>query len=143
MAVRDRRGELDVMFRAECLDLLAAQDYGRLGLVEGGQPVVLPINYALDGEHIVFRTGGGSGKFNTLVRGARAALEIDDIDPATHAGWSVLATGRVNEVESGAERERLERDCGLMPWAPGDRSHWMVMTTDRVTGRRIGPTAGS
>jgi len=143
MAVRDRRGELDVMFRAECLDLLAARDYGRLGLVEGGQPVVLPINYALDGEHIVFRTGGGGGKFNTLVRGARAALEIDDIDPATHAGWSVLATGRVSEVESGAERERLERDCGLMPWAPGDRSHWMVMTTDQVTGRRIGPAAGS
>ena len=117
MAVRDRRGELDVMFRAECLDLLAAQDYGRLGLVEGGQPVVLPINYALDGEHIVFRTGGGSGKFNTLVRGARAALEIDDIDPATHAGWSVLATGRVNEVESGAERERLwEIGTKINPW---------------------------
>jgi nitroimidazol reductase NimA-like FMN-containing flavoprotein (pyridoxamine 5'-phosphate oxidase superfamily) len=143
MAVRDRRGELEVIFREECLDLLRARDYGRLGVVSAGQPVVLPINYALDGEQIVFRTGGDGGKFDALVRNARAALEIDEIDPTTHAGWSVLATGRVTEIESDRERDRLERECSLMPWAPGDRSHWMAMATARVTGRRIGPSTGS
>lgn len=143
MPVRDRRGELEVMFREECLELLRGRDYGRLGVVAAGQPVVLPINYALDGEQIVFRTGGEGGKFDALVRGARAALEIDEIDPATHAGWSVLATGRVTEVQSAEEQERLERECALMPWAPGDRSHWMVMAATRVTGRRIGPATGS
>jgi nitroimidazol reductase NimA-like FMN-containing flavoprotein (pyridoxamine 5'-phosphate oxidase superfamily) len=137
----DRRGELEVIFRDECFELLAGRDYGRLGLVDGGQPVVLPINYALDGERIVFRTGGGSGKFDALVRGAPAALEIDEIDPATHSGWSVLATGRVSEVRSTLERERLRRECSLLPWAPGDRSHWMVMPATRVTGRRIGAAA--
>jgi nitroimidazol reductase NimA-like FMN-containing flavoprotein (pyridoxamine 5'-phosphate oxidase superfamily) len=143
MTVRDRRGELEVIFSDECLDLLRARDYGRLGVVAAGQPVVLPINYALDGDHVVFRTGGDGDKFDALVRGARAALEIDEIDPATHAGWSVLVTGRVTEVRDRAERERLDRESPLMPWAPGDRSHWMVMSTARVTGRRIGPATAS
>jgi nitroimidazol reductase NimA-like FMN-containing flavoprotein (pyridoxamine 5'-phosphate oxidase superfamily) len=143
MPVRDRRGELDVIFRDECLDLLRSREYGRLGVVSGEQPLVLPINYALDGDQIVFRTGGGGSTFGALVRGARAALEIDEIDPATHAGWSVLVTGRVTEVASTRERERLERDCSLLPWAPGDRSHWMVLTTDGITGRRVGPASGS
>lgn len=138
MPVMDRRGELEVIFRDECFDLLRARDYGRLGVVEGGQPIVLPINYAVDDERIVFRTGGGAGKFDALVRGSLAALEIDEIDPTTHAGWSVLVTGRVTEVQSTRERDRLRAECSLLPWAPGDRSHWMVMSATRVTGRRIG-----
>jgi nitroimidazol reductase NimA-like FMN-containing flavoprotein (pyridoxamine 5'-phosphate oxidase superfamily) len=137
MPLKDRRGELEVMGRDVCLDLLGQHEYGRLGVVNGGQPVVLPVNYALDGEDIVFRTGDG-GKFHALVRGAKAALEIDDIDETAHTGWSVLATGRVEEVESRTEQERLAQECPISPWADGDRSHWMVIRAPRLTGRRIG-----
>ncbi|MEL7209031.1 MAG: pyridoxamine 5'-phosphate oxidase family protein, partial [Actinomycetota bacterium] len=136
----DRHGELEVIPRAECLALLGDRTYGRLGVVEGSQPVVLPVNYAMDGERVVFRTGDG-GKFHALVAGAAASLEIDEVDEASRSGWSVLVEGRVQQVESRTEQERLEATCGLLPWAPGDRSHWMVLTPKRIGGRRVGPAS--
>lgn len=137
MPVFDRHGEIEVIPRAECLTLLREYDYGRLGVVDGTQPLVLPINYAMDGERVVFRTGDG-GKFQALVRGAKAALEIDSVSSETRSGWNVLVQGRVEQVESSAEIERLSAVCPLLPWAPGDRSHWMRLTPARIGGRRVG-----
>ena len=48
-----------VIPRAECLRLLAGQTVGRLGFVVHGRPMVLPVNYVLVGDLIVFRTGEG------------------------------------------------------------------------------------
>ena len=134
----DRHGELEVIGRQECLELLAQQEYGRLGVVVGRQPVVLPINYAMDGDRPVFRTGPG-GKFHAMVHGAKVALEIDEVDPDDHSGGSVLVEGRAEEVVDAAELERLAETCPLLPWAEGDRSHWMVIVASRIGGRRVGP----
>lgn len=139
MPLKDRRGDLDVIARDECLELLRGRTYGRLGVTSAGQPVVLPINYAMDDERIVFRTGAG-GKFHAMVHGARVAFEIDEIDAERHAGWSVLATGRVEEVTDEAEQQRLEAQSPITPWADGERSHWMVIPSPRISGRRIGPS---
>lgn len=124
--------------RRECLELLRAHEYGRLGVVVGTQPVVLPVNYAMDGERPVFRTGAG-GKFGAMVRGAKVALEIDEVDVDDHSGWSVLVEGRAEEVVAAAELERLAAECPLLPWAEGDRSHWMMIVASRIGGRRVGP----
>ena len=139
MPLKDRRGDLDVIVRDECLELLRGRNYGRLGVTSAGQPIILPVNYAMDGENIVFRTGAG-GKFHAMVHGARVAFEIDEIDPEHHAGWSVLATGRVDEVTDQDGQDRLEEETPITPWADGERSHWMVIPAPRISGRRIGPS---
>jgi len=94
------------------------------------------VNYALDGEDIVLRTDGGT-KLQTGPR-ARACFEVDQIDRATRTGWSVLATGRLEEVTAydGAAWDRV-RALGIEPWATGPKDHYLRLVPDRLTGRRI------
>jgi uncharacterized protein len=129
-------GRVEVLDRETCLELLAADDIGRLAVVAGGAPLVVPVNYALDGEAVVFRTDPGA----ELDQGprARAAFEIDRFDRERRTGWSVVATGRLGEVTAydAAAHERVRR-LAVDPWAGGDKAHWMRLVPDRLTGRRI------
>ena len=47
---------LEILDREACLGLLADDEIGRLAVLAGGAPLILPVNYQLDGEAIVFRT---------------------------------------------------------------------------------------
>src|ERR687898_346774 len=40
----------------ECQALLAGSHLGRVALVEGGRPLILPVNYVLDDAAVVFPT---------------------------------------------------------------------------------------
>ena len=50
---------IEMMDRARCLELLRADEIGRLAVVADGGPLILPVNYRVDGESIVFRTDPG------------------------------------------------------------------------------------
>jgi hypothetical protein len=134
------RTGLGAMSEDECWDRLAAATIGRIGVIAGREPLVLPVNFALDGERIVFRTGAGT-KFHAVVHDAVLALEIDEVDESYHMGWSVLAVGQAQEVVDADEIARLTRELPLRPWAGGDKSHWVVVTPSRVTGRKLVPGA--
>ncbi len=60
MPTVDRRTGLEVLERHECLRLLASQPVGRVAVVVDAWPMIFPVNYALDGDSIVFRTDEGS-----------------------------------------------------------------------------------
>ncbi len=129
----DRNG-LEVLDRAECLELLAASALGRIGLSAGALPLVLPVNFCLDGERIVVRTAEGT-KLDAASRHAVVSFEVDDIDPMFHAGWSVVVTGVAAPLESEEERAHA-RTLPLLPWAaPGD--HYVAITLEEVSGRRL------
>lgn len=57
-------------------------------------------------------------------------------------GWSVVATGRLEEI-SPYDSSTLERVRSLpvMPWATGEKHHWMRLVPDRITWLRVGPPA--
>ena len=93
----DRNG-LEVLDRAECIRLLRTVSLGRIGITAGALPTILPINFRVDGERILFRTGVGT-KLDAATRGAVVAFEADDFDPMYHSGWSVVVTGIAREVE--------------------------------------------
>lgn len=124
--------------RDECLRLLSIEDVGRLAIVQGRTPAIFPINYALDGQAIVFRTAPGT----KLDHGPRApvAFEIDGLDRAARRGWSVVVTGRLEEVTAfdGPAFARV-RALDIRPWAHGDKGHWMRLVPGIITGRRVGP----
>ncbi len=135
----DNRTGIEVIDRRECLALLAAEDFGRIGIIEGGSPLVLPVNYALDGEAIILRSGEGSKL--AAARRTSACFEIDRHDSERHEGWSVVARGRLEEV-SPYEGPALERLAALPhPWADGDRSHVLRLVIASVQGRRVRPTS--
>jgi uncharacterized protein len=116
--------------RAECFELLASQTVGRLAVSRWTGPLVVPVNFVLDGESIVFRSGPGT-KLRSLA--ARpVSFQVDEIDPESRTGWSVLARGRAQEV-SGRDLTHLDP----APWAPDERDHWVRLTVIGISGRRI------
>ena len=137
MLTRDRRNGIEVLDRATCLELLRADVVGRLGIAVHGAPLVFPVNYAMDGEDVVFRTGEGS-KLHAAERGP-ACFELDAFDRDGHAGWSVLVSGRLEEVteHQHADFVRLQH-LGVSPWIPEGRDHWMRLVPRFITGRRVG-----
>ena len=84
-------GGLAAMQPDECLESLRNHHVGRVSVVVDGQPLIFPVNYAMEGRNVVFRTDAGTKLFGA--GGKRVAFEIDDADPLYHEGWSVLVVG--------------------------------------------------
>jgi len=124
--------------RAECLELLARAEFGRIAVnVSGDAPAIRPLNYVFDerSQSIVFRTAYGS-KFHGLLKSAKASFEIDGVDSPRRSGWSVVVVGVTEVITNAIERRRLE-GLGLEPWAPGPKPHWVRLRAGTVSGRRI------
>jgi uncharacterized protein len=127
----------EVLSREECLELLASESVGRLGVSTGMHPVIFPVNYVLDGEAIVFRTDAGSKL--EYASGQPVAFEVDHIDMEEHSGWSVHAWGKASEIgpfDSQGLRARVYA-LPLAPWAPGEKTHWVRITPAAINGRRL------
>lgn len=138
MLNRDAHSGIERIDRDACLTLLAHDVIGRLAVVDGSTPVIFPVNYLLDGEDIVFRTDPGT-KLDVGPR-SPACFEIDRFDRANHTGWSVVVTGRLEEVTHYDARtwDRV-RGLAVEPWAGGIKDHWMRLVATSIGGRRVGP----
>ena len=137
------RAELEAIPEDECRRLLAANDLGRIAIVVEGQPQIFPVTYAMDEGRVAFRTAPGTKLQHGP--GTLVAFEIDDFDPATGIGWSVMAQGMLYDITSTLDRasESLRR-LAVEPLAPGVREHWLAVYPAVVSGRRfaIAPTTG-
>ena len=131
---------LEELPAAECLRLMATVPVGRVAYTRQAMPAVEPVNFALDSGMIVFRTDRG-GKLAAAVRRAVVAFQADELDPVTRSGWSVTVVGLSEEVTVPGEIARLRR-LSLEAWAPGNRDHFIRVTPEVVTGRRLHPARG-
>jgi nitroimidazol reductase NimA-like FMN-containing flavoprotein (pyridoxamine 5'-phosphate oxidase superfamily) len=129
------KARLEVLTPQECLHLLRTTQVGRLAFIEGDLPAVHPVNYALHGQDIVIRIAGG-GKLAAGQRGDVLAFEVDDIDPRTHTGWSVLVVGGSSIVTDIAQLVEMASPESR-PWAEGRREQFLRIAADRITGRRL------
>ena len=98
---------IEVLDYAECMRLLASKQAGRIGFAIWGGPEILPVNYVLDGDAVVFATGAGSN-LSAVVR-STVVFEVDDTDERTRSGWSVVVHGLAQEVTRADERIRARR----------------------------------
>jgi transcriptional regulator with XRE-family HTH domain len=120
----------------ECRALIARGGVGRVLYVETGRgPVAIPVNYRMDGNDVVFRTGGGAGIADGIRQGS-VSFDIDHLDEALGEGWSVLVTGSASVITDPAELERV-RSLSIDPWAGGDRPTYVRLRAHQVTGRAI------
>jgi nitroimidazol reductase NimA-like FMN-containing flavoprotein (pyridoxamine 5'-phosphate oxidase superfamily) len=129
------RPVLQTLTAAECYDLLSPGGVGRVAFTTADGPVVLPVNYAMAGQTVIFRTAP-----DTLLAGyldGPAGFEVDRLDEALSQGWSVLVTGRAVRVTSEADVRRLEQHTGIRPWAGGARDVYVRIIPRKITGRRI------
>jgi len=125
--------------RDECVRLLAMATVGRVAVSMRALPVVVPVNFCLDGDAVVFRTAPGT-KLNAACSHAVVGFQADCIDPVYHAGWSVLVRGMAEEITDPAEIEAA-RQLPLSPWAGGERDHFVRVPLDVISGRRLGESA--
>ena len=99
-------------------------DVGVLGRVvhtAGALPAVHPVSYALCGQEIIFRTAQSSILRAAMLRQV-LAFEVDDVDPTTRTGWSVLAIGKAHRV---TDTDRLTDLATRLPppWGAGRAAH--------------------
>jgi nitroimidazol reductase NimA-like FMN-containing flavoprotein (pyridoxamine 5'-phosphate oxidase superfamily) len=106
----------------------------------GETPAILPVNYALLDDDVVFRTDPGSKLSAALMR-VLVAFEIDHADSATRTGWSVLVTGYVEEIRDAGTLARVA-ELGLEPWVVEGRDFVVRIDTRTISGRRLAATAG-
>ena len=105
-------------------------------VIDDHGPLVVPVNYALDGDVVVFRSGAGS-KLRAL-RDAPLSFQVDLIDPSHRTGWSVLIRGTAHEATDARDAFRVD------PWAPGAKQHWIRVVRPRSPDAEFGsPTCGS
>jgi nitroimidazol reductase NimA-like FMN-containing flavoprotein (pyridoxamine 5'-phosphate oxidase superfamily) len=130
----DRNG-LDVLSRAECLELLESHAVGRIGISSGALPTILPVNYWCDGWAVYVRTAPGS-KLDAATRNAVVAFEVDEFDVVGRCGWSVVVTGFARQVSTDAELAALPR-APLDRWAPSADGHVIAISLELLSGRRL------
>lgn len=135
MRMIDDRTGLEVLSRDECLRLLREHAVGRVAVVAGGRPLIFPVNYTVDGASVVFRTDAGT-KLDGVSNGFHVAFEVDGIDTLYHTGWSVMLSGRGREIVEPNELAAVS-ELPLRPWAGGEKSHFVRIRPDTITGRRI------
>jgi nitroimidazol reductase NimA-like FMN-containing flavoprotein (pyridoxamine 5'-phosphate oxidase superfamily) len=134
MMTMPARKHLDELGLDECYELLQSRSLGRLAFIVEGKPRILPLNYGIHQGSVVFRTGYGN--LLDMVHQKDVAFEVDDGDPATHTGWSVIVHGVAEEIWRPEELD-IARQLPLRPWAPGDRDHYVRILSTQITGRRV------
>lgn len=126
--------ELD---RQECIALLGTHQAGRIVFTDDHGPTMLPVNYALAGTDVLVATSA-YGALARWAPGKHVSFEIDDVDPHTESGWSVIVRGRAEEAEY-LDLPIIASDRPYA-WAEGVRSFVIRIRTDLVTGRRLIPS---
>lgn len=131
------RGGLEVLTLEESYDLLRSVPVGRVAFVEGGDPVILPVNHRIDGRSIVFRSGYGS-KLDAAWNEVPAAFEVDGWDADQQTGWSVLVRGTAELITDDEVTRRLDesQDPSWVHELEG-ASSWIRLRPNEVSGRRI------
>jgi nitroimidazol reductase NimA-like FMN-containing flavoprotein (pyridoxamine 5'-phosphate oxidase superfamily) len=132
------RRALRTLSPTECFELLEPGGIGRVGFTAAAGIMMLPVNFAVAGKTIVFRTARDT--LLALYANAPVSFQVDRLDEALREGWSVLAHGRAHEVTDERAVKRLEDTTHLEPWAGGARDVYIRIALTRISGRRIEST---
>ena len=130
----DRNG-LEVLERAECLQLLATSKIGRLAYSRGGTLAVIPVNVACADDRMLFRLGTGAA-LAAVYDKQLLTLEVDAIDLDTWCGWSVNIVGTPEEIPAALAGTVGQ---GLRSWLRPESTRLFSLRTDHLEGRRLAP----
>lgn len=127
---------LEELTDAECLVLLRTVPVGRVGISVDALPVILPVNFVLDGWDILFRTVPGTKLDAAFVR-VVVAFEADEYVASSGEAWSVLVRGVAEEI---TDAERKAEANGRVPpsWAFAEGAdHLVRIPVTVISGRRL------
>ena len=122
---------IEMLTPEQSWERLGEQELGRLVTHVGDTIDIFPVNYAVDGDGILFRTAPGSKLFELTVN-ADVLFEVDHHTDTT--AWSVIVRGHASALESDADVQRAEA-AGLRPWIPTDKRVYVRIAPTSVSGR--------
>lgn len=121
---------------SQCWELLRQERTGRVAFADASGIQVFPVNYAVHGQIIYFRTSP-YGAIGREMQHTPVSFQVDQIDDFKQSGWSVLARGHARPVQSTELLTELWGQQRPEPWAGGLRSMFVAIAPDQVTGRRV------
>ena len=118
----------------ECWQRLSANELGRLAFRIVDEIHILPVNYAVRDESLLFRTAEGT-KLLSVVLESPLALEIDGYDESS--AWSVVVrgTGRLLAEDEAHDADDLDS----LPWVDPETPKYNAVRIDPlvVSGRHF------
>jgi nitroimidazol reductase NimA-like FMN-containing flavoprotein (pyridoxamine 5'-phosphate oxidase superfamily) len=124
-----------VLDLGECMELLAAKSVGRIAYASDAGARILPVNYVLVDDSVIFRTVPDGEIFHHALSSV-CAFEIDETDESFRSGWSVVVVGR---LQLATEDDFAHMLYGKLPepWAGGNRYMFVRLPCEQVSGRRV------
>jgi|tagenome__1003787_1003787.scaffolds.fasta_scaffold19302067_1 nitroimidazol reductase NimA-like FMN-containing flavoprotein (pyridoxamine 5'-phosphate oxidase superfamily) len=120
----------------ECWELLAGARFGRLAVAAVRDIDIFPINFAVDGTDLVFRTAEGTKLLASVISGL-VAIEADHRDPAAGTAWSVVAKGSPRLLER-FDSIYAAQSLGITPWVEDvAKERFVRVSVSRISGRRF------
>jgi len=119
-----------VLTHEECWELLREAEFGRMAFRMSDEIHLVPVNYAVDGETVLFRTAEGD-KLLGVVMHPEVVFEIDDWDD--HSAHSVVLRGVARRLEE--DEEHRADDVGLRPWLGTLKYNVVEIQPTAISGR--------
>lgn len=111
---------------AECAALLRSADVGRVAWSGPEGISIMPVNYSVHEDRVVFHTAAGS-PLAALVEPTEVGFQVDEIDHEARVGWTVLARGTTGPAEVRPP----------VSWVPDDRRVGIAITVASLGGRVV------
>lgn len=127
-------GSTTYLDEQECWKRLRATEFGRLAYHLTDEVHIAPVNYAVDGGRIIFRSAEGS-KLLGVVMDKDVAFEIDLIDDEAERAWSVVARGAAELLEG--QQARDTDNLRLRPWVDEAKYNVVAITVTEISGREF------
>ena len=126
----------EALGRQQCLDLMESRHVGRVAWQAADLPQILPVTYAMHEGSAYFRTAPDS-VLAELTLPTSVALEVDELDQQHRSGWSIVMHGRTSAVSEPDALADLWGSDSLVPWASGNRTLFIRIRPERVSGRVV------
>lgn len=114
----------------ECWQMLRDEEFGRLAYRLVDELHITPINYAVEGDSLLFRTAEGN-KLLAVVMGSEVAFEIDRYGEDSARSVVVRGTARMLPEH---EEHRAD-NLALRPWVPTLKYNVVEIQPKVVSGR--------
>jgi nitroimidazol reductase NimA-like FMN-containing flavoprotein (pyridoxamine 5'-phosphate oxidase superfamily) len=116
----------------ECWGFLGTQELGRLAFRLLDDVHIVPVNYAVDGRTLLFRTAPGNKLFGVELGGS-VAFEVDETDG--ELARSVVIRGHARRLDE-AEEHRAD-NIPLHVWVDTPKYFVVELTPEEISGREF------
>ncbi|AZH77050.1 hypothetical protein CSX12_00515 [Microbacterium sp. Y-01] len=123
-----------VLDEQQSYDLLATTTVGRVGFVDDGRVQIYPVNFAVSGHDLLFRTSHDGLLATLTLEPIDVSFEVDYHDPLGNTAWSVLMHGTLSRVPDEYAGDVAAR---VNPWAGGDRNLALSFSIQSIEGRAV------